>query len=180
MGIPIRRTVLSAGLVLATALAGCSSSDDDGSPQSTDTAGGGICDRVSPGQGIPATGSDKKAVEKVFHLFFSTDTSFAKSMAVLQHGQEFCPSLAAVNNTSYGKQKTAADVASVRLKRPEVAAVTFTIRVANQVVLPDAKGYAVVEDGNWKVAAVTFCQLLTLQGSAPSDCDDSDFIALPG
>jgi hypothetical protein len=100
-------------------------------------------------------------------------------MAVLQHGQEFCPSLVEVNKTSYGKQKTSATVASVRLAKPNLAVVTFTIKVAGQVVLPDAKGHAVLEKGEWKVAAETFCQLLTLQGSAPDECKDKSFTALP-
>jgi hypothetical protein len=98
---------------------------------------------------------------------------------VLQHGEQLCPALVEVNKTSYGKQKTSATVASVRLTKPNLAVVTFTIRVAGQVVLPDSKGYAVLEDGEWKVAANTFCQLLTLQGSAPEECKDKSFTALP-
>jgi hypothetical protein len=179
MGIPTRRAVLSASLAAVAALAGCSSSGGEQPSPSSGNAGGGICDRVSPGKGVPTGSSATKAVEKVYSLFFSTATSFAKSMAVLQHGEELCPSLAAVNDTSYGKQKTSATVESVRLKNPNLASVKFTIRVAGQIVLPHADGYAVRENGDWKVAADTFCQLLTLEGHPPEECKDKSFTALP-
>lgn len=179
MGMRTRRAVLSASLAAVAALAGCSSSGGGEPAPSSGNAGGGICDRVSPGKGIPTGASAEKAVEHAYELFFSTATSFAKSMAVLQHGQQFCPSLAAVNDTSYGKQKTSATVESVRLKSPNLASVKFTIRVAGQVVLPHADGFAVREDGDWKVAATTFCQLLTLEGHPPADCKDDSFTALP-
>jgi hypothetical protein len=179
MSIRTRRAVLSASVAAVAALAGCSSSGGGEPSPTTGSAGGGICERVSPGKGVPSGSSATKAVEHVYSLFFSTATSFAKSMAVLQHGEELCPALVEVNKTSYGKQKTSATVASVRLTKPNLAVVTFTIRVAGQVVLPDSKGYAVLEDGEWKVAANTFCQLLTLQGSAPDECKDKSFTALP-
>jgi hypothetical protein len=178
MAVPIRRAMFSAGLILATGLTGCSSSGGDGSAESTSSAGG-ICSRVSPGEGVHTGPAPEKAVTKAYELFFSTATSFAKSMAVLQHGVEFCPSLAAVNHTTFGKQKTSATVESIRLTNPKLASVKFTIKVAGQVVLPHAKGYAVLENGDWKVAAETFCQLLTLEGHPPDDCDDESFTALP-
>ena len=180
MGVPIRRAALCAGLTLATGLAGCSSSGKGGSSETTGAAGGGVCASIHPVPGVPASGSTQKAVERVYTLFFSTATSLRKSIAVLQHGDTFCPALLAVNNTSYGKQKTSATVASVRVTKPNVAEVKFTIRVAGQVVLPNAKGYAVRDGGEWKVAAQTFCQLLTLEGTAPKECKDKSMTALPG
>jgi len=180
MGGPIRHAALGAGLILATGLVGCSSSGGNGSPETTGSAGGGTCASIPSVAGVPASGSAQKAVEKTFSLFFSTATSLRKSIAVLQHGDVFCPALLAVNNTSYGKQKTSATVASVRVTKPNVAAVKFTIRVAGQVVLPNAKGYAVRDGGEWKVAAQTFCQLLTLEGTAPKECKDKSMTALPG
>ena len=181
MGVPIRHAALCAGLILATGVAGCSSSGGNGSPETSGSAGGGgVCASIPSVPGVAATGSAQQAVEKTYNLFFSTATSLRKSIAVLQHGDTFCPALLAENNTSYGKQKTSATVASVRLAKPNLAAVTFTIRVAGQVVLPNAKGYAVKEGGEWKVAAQTFCQLLTLQGTAPPECKDKSLTALPG
>lgn len=179
MGVPLRHAALCAGLILATGLAGCSSSGGNGSPETSGSAGGGTCATVPSVPGVPATGSAEKAVEQTYSLFFSTATSLRKSIAVLQHGDVFCPALLAVNNTSYGKKKTGATVASVRLIKPNVAEVKFTIRVAGQVVLPNAKGYAVIDNGEWKVAAQTFCQLLTLQGTAPDECKDKSITALP-
>jgi hypothetical protein len=180
MGVPIRRAAACAGLIVATGLAGCSSSGGDGSPETTGSAGGGACATIRSVPGVAAHGSAQKAVERAYNLFFSTATSLRKSIAVLQHGDTFCPALLAVNNTTYGKQKTSATVSSVKLKKPNLAQVKFTIRVSGQVVLPNAKGYAVRDGGEWKVAAQTFCQLLTLEGSAPKECKDKSMTALPG
>jgi hypothetical protein len=180
MGVPIRRATLTAGLIVATGLAGCSSSGNNGSPDTSGSAGGGACSSITSVPGVSSSGSAQKAVEKAYALFFSTATSLRKSIAVLQHGDTFCPALLEVNHTSYGKQKTNAKVSSVRVTKPDLAEVKFTIRVAGQVVLPNAKGYAVKEGGEWKVAAQTFCQLLTLEGTAPAACKDKSITSLPG
>jgi hypothetical protein len=45
--------------------------------------------------------------------------------------------------------------------------------------LPGASGLAVRQGGKWKVAAQTFCQLLTLQGDAPHACNDPKITAVP-
>lgn len=180
MGVPLRRAALCAGLAVATGLAGCSSSGGNGSPGTSGSAGGGACARVSPGRPVTSHGSQQKAVTEVFHLFFSTATSLSRSMAVLQHGKTFCGALQAESNSSYGKQKTSAQVSGVRIKNPKLATVTFTIRVGGHVVLPHSHGYAVKEGGHWKVAAQTFCQLLTLEGTAPAACKDKSITALHG
>ncbi len=50
------------------------------------------------------------------------------------------------------------------------ARVTFTIYVNKQAMLRNQTGYAVNTNGKWQVAEFTFCQLLTLEGSAPAEC----------
>ena len=51
--------------------------------------------------------------------------------------------------------------------------------LADEPLLPDADGYAVRINGSWKVAATTFCSLLTLQGDSAPACKDPSVTALP-
>src|SRR4051794_27041188 len=91
MAVPIGRAVLSAGLVLTTALAGCSSSGDgDGSGTSGNSAE--TCP-APHAPGIPSSVSAKMAVTRAYKMFFDTDTAIGHSVAVLQHGAMFCDSL---------------------------------------------------------------------------------------
>ncbi|MBF6352284.1 hypothetical protein IU448_25225 [Nocardia flavorosea] len=45
------------------------------------------------------------------------------------------------------------------------ADVTYTLLLADKPVLPDQSGQAIGEGDTWKVAAMTFCALLAVQGT---------------
>jgi hypothetical protein len=70
------------------------------------------------------------------------------------------------------KQVTAlssADCAKAAVASP-CAKVTFDLVVNGQPVVPNQTGYAVKQDGKWKVAKTTFCTLAALGGSPPQGC----------
>lgn len=46
----------------------------------------------------------------------------------------------------------------------DAATVSWTLLMNGAPVLPDQSGEALLEDGQWKVSAVTFCTLLAIQG----------------
>jgi hypothetical protein len=168
MSTKIRRAVLSTGLIVAAALAGCSSSGGNGSPETSGSAGSG-------GTQSPA----QRQIAKTYVQFFNTDTSLKKSVTkLLQHGPVFRSSLIKESNSPNAKNITA-KVSDVKIVGKKLAKVTFTIYSGKPTLLPDSHGYAVVEKGRWKVAAQTYCQLLTLEGSAPTACKDKSFTALP-
>ena len=168
MSTMIRRGVLSTGLILATAVAGCSSSGGSGSPETSGSAGSGGIE--SPAQ---------RQIAKTYVQFFNTDTSLHKSVSeLLQHGPAFRSSLIKESNSPNAVNITA-KVSDVQILSKKLAKVTFTIYSGKTTLLPDSHGYAVIESGRWKVAAQTYCQLLTLEGSAPTACKDKSFTALP-
>ncbi|HZC72813.1 MAG TPA: hypothetical protein VE442_19105 [Jatrophihabitans sp.] len=167
------RTVLGAGLVAAAVLAGCSSSGGDGG--------------TSPGGGPPPSAgghapdaATTKAITKAYEVFFDSRETTAHAIATLQHGAKFRSTIIAEGKSNYGKQRTVASVSKVLLVKRNLAKVTFSVKIGSQPVLPNSAGYAVREDGDWKVATQTFCSLLTLEGTAPPLCKDKSITALPG
>ncbi|MDT4918175.1 MAG: hypothetical protein QOH89_2875 [Pseudonocardiales bacterium] len=170
MGIPIRRTALSTGLVLATALAGCSSSGGDGSAPAPSG---------SSGDGGGADAATTAAVTKAYKTFYDTTTPLGKSVKVLQHGETFRSTLRTESNSPSAVDITA-KVSAVKLVDKDLARVTFTIYSGKTTLLPGTHGYAVRVHGDWKVAAQTFCSLLNLEGTAPPACKDKSITSLHG
>jgi hypothetical protein len=166
MAVPIRRATLSAGLILATALAGCASSGGAPAPSHSGDSQG-------------ADAATTQTISRVFKVFFDTTTSLAKSVTVLQHGPAFRTTLTKESNSPSAVNITA-KVSAVKLVDKNLAKVTFTIYSGKSTLLPDTSGYAVREGGNWKVAAQTFCALLNLEGTAPPACKDKSFTSLHG
>jgi len=62
-----------------------------------------------------------------------------------------------------------ADCSKAAVKSP-CAKVTFDLIVNGQPVVPNQTGYAVKQDGKWKVSKTTFCTLAALGGSPPQGC----------
>lgn len=176
---PLGRLVACTGLAMTLALVGCSSSGNNGS---TSTPGGGSSSAehcpVPKRPGVAKNLATKKAITKAYKVFFDTDTPLPQSVAVLQHGPELCAPLNA-ESSNPAANKITAKVSKVVLRNKNVAKVTFTIFSAGQTLLPNSPGFAVREDGHWKVAAQTFCALLKLEGTVPAPCKKSAITALP-
>jgi hypothetical protein len=171
------RALLASGLVLA-ATAACSSS---GSP---DTAGPNATNQTtsaagssSAAVGTPADPATKKSVTSAYEHFFSGTAAPAVSQQALQHGEAFKATLEEQAKGQYSKD-SGVKVGDVSV-RGQVADVTFTITSKGAPLLSNIKGFAVQEGGTWKVAAVTFCLLLKLQGNPPSVCSDTSITSLP-
>jgi hypothetical protein len=99
---------------------------------------------------------------------------------VLQHGDQLKAALVKNANSPDARGLTA-QVTRVAGDpgNPNVAKTTFTLVSGGKPLLPGATGYAVKEGGTWKVAATTFCQLLSLQQAAPAQCHDASITAFP-
>lgn len=172
------RAALGAGLIMAAALAGCSSSGSGGSSPPAGTSSPAPGTSSAPG-GHRADAATTQAIKKAYEVFFDSRASTAQAVASLQHGAKFRSAIISEGKSNYGQQQTSATVSAVQLQSPNVAHVTFTVKVAGKSLLPNSAGFAVREDGQWKVAAQTFCGLQKLQGSAPRLCDDHSITALP-
>ena len=161
-------------LVMASsALAACGSSTPH---RATSSPALPVSSAQSSAPGTAADAGTRRAVNDAYATFFNTRTSAAASEAALQHGATFRATLAAEAN---GHDDVTASVSSVRLLRPDVASVVFTIKSGGAPLLANSPGYAVRENGRWKVAAQTFCGLLQLQGDAPRACQDPTITTLP-
>jgi hypothetical protein len=181
----VRARWAAAGLTVAVVLAaaGCSSSKKaPGSSTSAGTkhtaattaAGAG----TPSGTGAPADAATKALVATAYATFFDPKASPTTTAAALQHGPAFAATLDEAAKSSQA-QGIAASVSAVNLVRPDVAYVTFTLSQKGSALLTDSPGYAVRENGTWKVAAQTFCNLLQLQSLAPAACKDPSITALP-
>jgi hypothetical protein len=166
----MRRLVAAVTSCVALVVAGCSSSAQ---PAATSTP-----PASSAAAGRPADPATTAAVRRAYAAFFSSKASLAQSQAALQHGAAFTAAIREQGAGPHGQQSSAS-VSSVSLSSPDVADVQFSITSNGITALRDVPGKAVRENGTWKVAATTFCQLLSLEGSAPKACDDPSITALP-
>ncbi len=118
----------------------------------------------------PSSGSGAEAAIKAnWEAFFSGKTSAATKIALLQNGQVF----ATIINNQAGSSlsnSASATVTSVTISGDK-ATVKYNVGVSG-ASLNGQTGTAVYENGVWKVADVSFCQLLTLEngGQAPAVC----------
>lgn len=60
---------------------------------------------------------------------------------------------------------TSVTVSVVEIVDDTTADVTYTLLLAGNPVLPGQSGQAIREGDTWKVAAMTFCALLAVQGA---------------
>jgi hypothetical protein len=118
------------------------------------------------------------AIKTAYAKFFASSTPEQVSLGLLQNGPQFKTALDKQAATSLA-QRAGAEVSKVTLVSPNLAQVVYTITMNGSPLLKDQPGYAVREGGTWKVAAKTFCALLTLQGDAPAACTSPAATALP-
>jgi hypothetical protein len=191
-----RLAAVGTAIVLAVvAAAGCGSSS--GSSGGASSAGGGSSGRGSSGGAASgASGSAPGAspsmavvalsaaavgqIRSSYETLFQAGTDPARAVTVLQHGDQLRAALAANAKSPQARGLTVQVTKVVRdPSNPNVARTTFTLLSGGAPVLPGTAGYAVKEKGRWKVAATTFCQLLSLQQAAPAQCHDASITAFP-
>ena len=117
----------------------------------------------------PRPSQTKAAIRQAWEAFFDGSTSSAKRISLLQNGQHFAKTIAAIDASPLAKQAKA-QVTSVKIDSPTTATVTFTVILGATPVLQGVKGSAVFVDGAWKVGVASFCQLATLEGVSLKAC----------
>jgi len=143
----VRRPVLLvAALVLVGALAACGGSDGS------------------------SGASSETQIKNAYVTFFSGKTPLAQRLALLQNSTKFKPVFDSFANNPLARN-TSATVRSVRLQGPDdrKAKVVFSVKIAG-TALPQQTGSAVLQNGKWKVADSSICQLVALGGATPSVC----------
>lgn len=165
-----------AGLALASLLFAASCGDQNPPAASTDTAPTTQATTTTP----PTTKVDpakvKAEVTTAYTTFFE---HFKGDPALLQDGAKMAAGIKALaaSERAPGVTVTVKDVKPIDAAACETAAVEspcaevkFDLNLNGNPVLPDQNGYAVQQDGKWKVSTVTFCALAVLGGSTPEGC----------
>jgi hypothetical protein len=160
----------SSGGSVATSGSGSTSAPPGGSS-------GSSASTPAAGTGTPADPSTKKSITSAYAAFFNSKSAVTQSEAALQHGSAFHATLVQQAKGQYSNNSSA-KVGAVNVSGKR-AYVTFSILSNGKPLLNNFKGYAVLESGKWKVAAITFCTLLQLQGGAPAVCNDPTMTSLP-
>jgi hypothetical protein len=147
------------------AVAGCGGSKH---PKAAATTAAGS------GSGAAAT----SAIKTAFITFFDGTKAIDTRLGYLQNAPTFEQALSAQADSPLIKQ-TVGTVTSVALTGANTAKVIYSVALGKTPVLPNQTGTAVLIGGQWKVAAATFCALLTLEGAAPAACAQATVTALP-
>lgn len=166
-------TMIAAITAAALLVGACSSSKKSTSSSSTTTASSPAT--TSAGSGSAA---DTAAITNAYVKLFAPDTPLDTSVGLLQDGAAFRSTLQSEGTTSYAKEASV-KVSKVTVTSAQRATVIFSVLLNNSPVLPNQTGYAVKENGTWKVAGVTFCGLLTAQGNPPAACKQPAATTLP-
>ena len=171
------RKAAIAGLVMAVAVTGCSSSKKNPGPASqqpdpTATAAGTQTTSSGPGN------ADVTAIKTVYSKFFNPKTSIQESISLLQDGAAFRGTLEEQAKTSFAKTASVT-VSKVTVDSPNKATIVYTILLSGSPVLPNTTGFAVREGGTWKIAGATFCGLLAAQGAPPPVCSQRAATSVP-
>lgn len=165
----IRRALAVAGIA-AVALAGvvgCSS--DDSSDATDDTTATTVATATTEAEdtteaaGGAADAETTQAVTDAWVTFFNGTTPPETRAGLVENGDAFLPALEGMAADPQATATTAT-VEGVTSAGDDAAVVSWTLLMNDAPVLPDQSGEALVEDGQWKVSAVTFCTLLAIQG----------------
>ncbi|WP_063905976.1 hypothetical protein [Nocardia kruczakiae] len=156
-------------VIAAATVTGCSDDKSDDTATTT-TAAAATTSAAAPAAGSSAADpATTKAVTDAYVLFFDAEQPADKRAAAVEKGDVFAPVLTAQAGNPQA-QGTSATVSKVTTVDAGHADVTYTLLMGGNPVLPDQAGQAVQENGQWKVAATTFCALLKLQGGTAPAC----------
>lgn len=163
-------TAAGSGLLIlaAAVLTGCGAEDGPGgaAPSASESPAAASSVAGAATEADPAT---VQAVTDAYVTFFDAATPADQRVEAVERGTEFVPVLQAQSGNPQ-TQGTSAAVSAVQLVDSEHAAVTYTLSIGGNPVLPDQAGEAVKIGEKWKVAAATFCSLLAIQGGTSEAC----------
>jgi len=165
----------------AVALAGCSSSKaKPATSTSAPTTAAASSSSAAPAGSDSGNPQDIAAIRAAYTNFLDPKIPVAQKTGLIQDGSGFLTAMEAA-----AKNPTAAtlsiQVTSVKVTSANLANVKFTLLVSGSPVLTNEPGFAVRENGTWKVAGTTFCGLLAAQGpsSVPPNCSQVAATSLP-
>jgi hypothetical protein len=167
-----RRGLALAGLLVLAATSGCTSSKGNpsrsGPPAPTGTD-------VASGVGAAAA----TEVTTAYLRFFDPSVAEAQKLQLIQDGAAFSQAISVQFRSEFARA-VSVRVTKVNVNSANRATVIFTLLLDGKASRPNQTGYAVHEDGRWKVAGATFCDVLSTQGAPPPVCTSPSATTLPG
>jgi hypothetical protein len=161
-------------IVLATALvallaAGCGDDDDGGGGDAGDTT------TTTEAEETTTSVDEAAATDEItqnWEAFFDNALPLDERVTYLEDGSQLQP-LVEQQAQILGEQasQATAQVDSVTVNDDGTADVEFQILLSGQPVLPST-GTAVLVDGTWYVSKTTLCDLISLAGTTPPECED--------
>ena len=113
--------------------------------------------------------SAQDQIKAAYLGFFSTTGSFADHAALLEDGTKPSSPIQATHFVGRSSDAISASVSKVTLQGASKAKVIFSTHYSIYN-LNDRTGYAVLQDGKWKVASETVCGLVAIWGSPWPAC----------
>ena len=113
--------------------------------------------------------SAEDQIKAAYLGFFSTTGSFPDHEALIEDGTKPTSPIQATHFVGMSPEDVSVSVSKVTLEGADKAKVIFTVtyRVFKS---EDRTGYAVLQDGKWKVASATVCELVAIWGSPWPAC----------
>lgn len=167
-----RGAAVLASLLVLVVTSACTSSTSKPSRSGRPTPIG--TDAASGGGAAAAT-----EVKTAYLRFFDPTVAAAQKLAVIQDGGAFLQAISLQSGSEFAKAMSV-HVTKVTVTSANTATVIFTVLLDGTASQPNQTGYAVHEDGRWKVAGATFCRLLAAQGAPPPVCTSASATTMPG
>jgi hypothetical protein len=120
------------------------------------------------GASTSTTTSLNSQVESAYVNFFSSKSSLATRVGLLQNGSKFKSVIEQFAGNPLAKNVKVV-VSSVTPQGANEAKVVYVVKLGS-AGLPKQTGIAVRQNGIWKVGDASLCKLMALQGSTPSAC----------
>jgi hypothetical protein len=103
--------------------------------------------------------ADADTIAATFVMFFDGARPVAERTELLENGQQFVVQLETMSASAVGKT-VSVDISSISTTSASTAEVRFSILVGGEPAVSEQTGKAVLQDGEWKVAAETFLAVL--------------------
>lgn len=168
----------AAAIAAALVLTACGGSSKPKASSTTTSQASSTTTSTSP-SGAALTG-EAATIKDVYNRFLDLSIPVDQKLDLIQDGADFKVAMEAEAKNPAAKN-IGLQVSDVKLSSANLATVTYTILVSGSPLLADQHGYAIKENGKWKIAGVTFCGLLAAQGpsSVPPACAKPAATALP-
>jgi hypothetical protein len=165
----IGRRIVLATVLVALIAAGCGDDDDGGGDDAGDTT------TTTAAEESTTTVDEVAATEEItqnWEAFFNNALPLAERVTYLEDGEELQP-LVEQQAQILGEQasQATAQVDNVTVNDDGTADVEFQVLLSGAPVLPST-GTAVLVDDRWLVSKTTLCDLISLAGTTPPECEE--------